>query len=83
VTADRYTIKVYRNGRRQGDPVDLNLDPTDDARCREVLEDLVKQRAGTLKLDLSQWSMDVHRLGGGMVRRTVSIDPSGRTVLKP
>ena len=83
MTADRYTIKIYRNGRKQGDPMDMNFDPTDDQRCREVLEDLVKQRAGSLKLDLSQWSLEICRLGGGQVRRTVSIDPSGRTVCKP
>lgn len=83
MTAGRFTLKLYRNGSRQGDPVDLNFDVDDEERCREVLEQLVKNRARHLDLDLSQWSVDVHRLGGGQVRRTISIDSSGRTVLKP
>jgi hypothetical protein len=83
VTAARFTLQLYRNGSRQGGPVDLNFDPDDADRCREVLEQLVKNRAGHLDLDLSSWSVDVHRLGGGVVRRSISIDSSGRTVVKP
>ncbi len=82
MVANRYTIRLYQLGdlRKQ---VDTNLDPADDSRLREVLEEQVKAVAGTLRLDLSAgWKLVVLNLGGGMVRATVTVDKSGRTVVK-
>jgi hypothetical protein len=60
----------------------MNVDLDDDGRLREVLEELVVKARGSLKLDLSQFRMEVQTLGGGMVRRAVSVDSAGRTVVK-
>ncbi len=82
MVANRYTIRLYQLGdlRRQ---VDTNLDPADNSRLREVLEEQVKAVAGTLRLDLSAgWKLVVLRLGGGQVKATVTVDRSGRTVVK-
>lgn len=49
---------------------------------RATLERLVQAEKGTLKLDLSEWSMVVHSLGGGMVRATVKVTPSGATDIR-
>jgi hypothetical protein len=82
VVANRYTIRLYHYGdlRKQ---VDTNLDPADDSRLRELLEQQVKAVAGTLRLDLSAgWKLVVLREGGGQIKATATVDRSGRTVVK-
>ena len=82
MTAGRWSVQLYQRGSRVGDRIDMNIDLDDDRRLREVLEELVVKARGSLKLDLSQWRMEVQTAGGGMVRRFVSVDSAGRTVVK-
>jgi hypothetical protein len=81
MTARRYTLRLHQTGRWRAEQ-NLNLDPADDGRLRAVLESWVEKRAGTLQLDLSEWSMRVHTLGGGRVVATVTIQPNGATAVK-
>jgi len=46
---------------------DANLDPKDGAMLRATLERMVEVERGSLRLDLSEWSLVVHGLGGGMI----------------
>lgn len=79
--AKRYTVRLYRRAVQESQ-TDVNLDPADDKRCREVLEDLVKAKAGDLNRDLSEWWIRVHTLGGGQVKATCKVTASGSTEVK-
>lgn len=82
MVANRYTIRLYHLGDfcRQ---VDTNLDPKDDVRLRELLDEQVRAHKGTLRLDLSAgWKLVVMKEGGGRIHATVTVDKSGRTVVK-
>lgn len=81
MAANRYTLRLHRGPRMRAE-VETNLDPSDDAVLRAKLEELVKAKAGTLRLDLSRWLLRVHRVGGGMVVATVKVDRHGRTVVE-
>jgi len=83
VAAQRYRLWLYRGMTRKGPDVEMNLDPKDDARLRELLEERVKAVMGTLRLDLSAgWELHVRGLGGGPLHARVSVDRSGRTVVR-
>lgn len=82
MSAGRWSVQLYQRGSRVGDRTDMNVDLDDDGRLREILEELVVKARGSLKLDLSQFRMEVQTAGGGMVRRAVSIDSAGRTMVK-
>lgn len=79
--APRYTVRLHERTtmRRQKD---MNLDPTDDKRLREVLEELVKEEKGDLNRDLSVWSIVVHSLGGGQIKAKCLVTGSGATEVK-
>lgn len=80
--ANRFTLRLYQHGdlRREWD---TNLNPADNGRVRELLEEGVKAVAGTLDLDLSQgWRLVVHSPGGGRIHARVTVNGSGRTVVK-
>lgn len=79
--AKRYTLRLYRHGMLQAERQE-NFDHRDDRRLRELLEALVKAKRGTLNLDLSQWRMEVWDVTGGPRYARVSVDESGRTVVK-
>jgi len=80
MAAKRYTLRLYQRSRmvRQED---ANLDPKDGAMLRATLERMVEVERGSLRLDLSEWSLVVHGLGGGMIWARVRVAPSGATDL--
>jgi hypothetical protein len=81
VTAQRYTLRLYRRSARVRQE-DASLDPRDDAMLRATLERLVEAERGTLQLDLSEWWLRVHTLGGGQIRAEVRVTPFGATEVK-
>lgn len=84
MNARRFTVRLYeRSGLlwRPRTSTDLNLDPRDDDRLREVLEERVKDHKRTLRLDLAKWSIRVTDQRRREVAR-VEIDASGRSVVK-
>jgi len=76
MAAKRYTLRLYQRSRmiRQED---ANLDPKDDAMLRATLERMVEAERRSLRLDLSEWSLVVHSLGGGMIRARLYVTSSG------
>lgn len=81
VNAQRYTLRLYWRSSMLREEV-TNLDPRDDAMLRATLERLVEAERGTLRLDLSEWSLVVHTVGGGQIRARVNVAPSGATEVK-
>jgi len=61
---------------------ETNLDPRDDAILRQTLERLVLAKQGTLKLDLSEWSLVVHNVGGGQIQARVKVRSAGATEVR-
>jgi hypothetical protein len=59
--------------------VNRNSSPTYGTWSHATTRLLGLAKRGTLKLDLSEWTMVVPSLGGGMVRATVKVTPSGAT----
>ena len=78
MAAKRYTLRLYQRSRmvRQED---ANLDPRDDDMLRATLERMVEAERSTLKVDLSEWSLVVHNVGGGMIRARLQISAAGAT----
>jgi hypothetical protein len=81
MNAQRYTLRLFRRSSKVRQE-DANLDPRDDAVLRTTLERLVEAERGTLSLDLSEWWLRVHSLGGGQIRAEVRVSPSGATEVK-
>lgn len=82
MTAKRYLLRLYKYGSLHRE-TETNLDPKDNGRLRELLEQEVKADRGTLDLDLSAgWKLVVHSLGGGRIHARARVDGSGRTVVK-
>ncbi len=80
--ARRYTIRLYRWGLFKRE-TDTNLDPRDDGRLRELLEQQIKAQAGSLRGPIDAgWELRIHSEGGGRIHARVTVDPSGRTVVK-
>lgn len=80
--AKLHTLRLYRRGgfRHQ---IDIHLDPADVSRLRELLMQRVDIEAGTLRLDLADgWELRVQAVGGGRIYARVSVDGSGRTVVR-
>lgn len=80
--ADRYEIRLYQGGSllllEQ-----TNLDPRDDKVLRETLERLVRKKRRTLRLDLSEYHIDVHSFGFGTRRvATCTVTRQGRTQVR-
>lgn len=76
MAAKRYTLRLYQRSRmvRQED---ANLDPRDDDMLRATLERMVEAERGTLRLDLSEWSLVVHNHGGGMIQARLAVNDLG------
>jgi hypothetical protein len=81
LTAGRHTIRLYWRSTRELQQ-DHNIDPRSDTALRQLLEQLVKQKRGTLNLDLSEWRIDVHRLGGGRIKARCKVTRDGQTEIK-
>jgi hypothetical protein len=43
---------------------------------------MVQAEHGSLRLDLSEWSLAVHNLGGGMIQARLHITPSGASTVR-
>jgi hypothetical protein len=83
MAANRCKLWLYQHGMRKGQEAETNLDPRDDSRLRELLEERVRAVAGTLRLDLSAgWELHVRGPSGGTLHARVSVDKAGRTVVK-
>lgn len=78
MAAKRYTLRLYQRSRmvRQED---ANLDPRDDDILRATLERMVEAERGTLRLDIAEWSLVVHNLGGGMIQARAQVTSAGMT----
>lgn len=76
MAAKRYTLRLYQRSRmvRQED---ANLDPKDEEILRATLERMVNAERGSLRLDLSEWSLVVHNIGGGMIQARLSVTSTG------
>jgi len=61
---------------------DTNLDPRDEGMLRQTLERMVLAKRGTLRLDLSEYWIEVQSAGGGRVHATCKIAPNGATQVK-
>jgi hypothetical protein len=81
MTAKRYTVRTYWRSSMQAQE-DTNLDPRDDAILRQTLEQMVQARQGTLRLDLSEYSIVVHSAGGGRIHARCGIAPNGGTLVR-
>lgn len=81
MNARRFTVRLYERTTMRLQK-DLNLDPADDKRLREVLEELVTEHRGDINTDLSVWSIVVHTLGGGQIKAKCLVAASGSTEVK-
>jgi hypothetical protein len=81
MTAQRYTVRMYWRSKMEAQE-DTNLDPRDETILRQTLERMVQAKRGTLRLDLSEYSIMVHSLGGGQVKAQCSVAPNGATLVK-
>jgi hypothetical protein len=80
--ADRYEIRLYQGGSLLLSE-ETNLDASDDRMLRSTLERLVKQKRRTLRLDLSDYRIDVHSFGFGTRRvATCTVTRAGRTKVR-
>lgn len=80
--AKLYTLRLYRRGGYKHE-IDMHLDPADDSRLRQLLEQRVEVETGTLRLDLADgWELRVMAVGGGRLYARASVDGSGRTVVR-
>jgi hypothetical protein len=77
VNAARVTVELRRHRRTVATKV-TNLDYRDDTILRATLEQMVEDRVGTLKVDLSEWSLAVRSAKGTVIAR-VTITPAGAT----
>jgi len=83
MAAKRYKLRLYRGLSVKGAEVEVNLDPKNGERLRELLEERVKAVTGTLQVDLSAgWRLHVLGLHGGPIHAKVSVDSAGRTVIR-
>lgn len=82
--AHRFRVQLYRHGAHRSRHEQLtNLDPADDGILRSWLERLVQADRGTLRLDLADgWELRVRIPAGVRVVARVTVDRSGRTVVK-
>lgn len=79
VGADRVTVELVEQRRWVRLTELTNLDYRDHGVLRRTLERLVLEHRGTLKLDLSQWSLKVRSSNGGTVIATVYVTHGGET----
>lgn len=77
-----YMLRLYRGMSRKGE-VKEYLDPHDDDRLRELLVRQVTAAMGTDRVRLEQaWVLWVLGPSGSPLYARVSVDPSGRTVVR-
>jgi hypothetical protein len=80
MAANRVTLRLYQRMSKIAEQ-ETNLDVNDEKFLRETLERMVLEKRGTLKLNLSDFKMIVHRPGGSILRK-VQVLPSGATQVK-
>jgi hypothetical protein len=82
MAANRYTLRLY-DGRKKVAEKETNLDLKDERFLRATLEEMVQEKRGTLRLDLSRYSMTIHNPGAlGRTQRRVVVLPSGATEIR-
>jgi hypothetical protein len=80
MTAGRHTVRLYWRSTLELQQ-DRNIDPANDGALRAVLEELVFEKRGTLNLDLAEFRIQVHSLGGGRIKARCTVDPGGGTAI--
>jgi hypothetical protein len=78
MTAGRRTVRLYWRSTLELQQ-DRNIDPHNDGALRTVLEEMVLAKRGTLRLDLSEFRIQVHSLGGGRILARCEVDSGGLT----
>lgn len=82
MTAGRWLVTLHHSwSDRELSARETNVDPDDHTRLRELLEDMVQQLRGTLRLHLEDYRIRV-RKPGSTVWGWCGIDKSGRTVIR-
>lgn len=82
MSAERWLVTLHPSySERELAARETNLDPNDHKRLRELLEDMVHQLRGTLKLHLEDYRIRI-RKPGSTVWGWCGVDQSGRTVIK-
>ena len=81
MAANRYTVRMHWRSALESQE-DVNLDPRDEVILRSTLERMVLARRGTLRLDLSEFSLWVHSVGGGQVKARCTVAANGATVVR-
>lgn len=64
MSAKLHTVRLFWRSTREVQ-VDTHIDPTSSKALRALLERLVKEKRGHLRVDLSNFSLTVHTVGGG------------------
>lgn len=77
----RHTVRLYWRSTMELQQ-DININPSNDQALRALLEQMVKAKRGTLQLDLSEFRIQVHSLGGGRLKARCEIDSGGMTVVR-
>lgn len=79
MVAKRYLLRLDQHGSQRREWED-NVDPADEGRLRELLDEGVGAAAGSMRLDLSDgWRLTVHALPNMRWVARVTVDSSGRT----
>ena len=81
MTATKHRLRLSWRKRQRLEREEY-LDPTDDARLRELLEELAEEASEGRDVRLDEWKLEV--FPGRRRRRiaTVRVDASGRTEVK-
>lgn len=81
MTANRYQVWLFWRSKLELQE-DTNLDPRDEVMLRQTLERMVLAKRRTLRLDLSEYWIEVHSPNGGRVHATCKIAPNGATQVR-
>lgn len=82
MTASRWLVTLHPSySERELAARETNIDPDDAVHLRELLEDMVQQYRGTLRLDLSQYRIRIRRAGSS-VWGWCGVGRSGRTEVR-
>jgi CelD/BcsL family acetyltransferase involved in cellulose biosynthesis len=78
--ADRFDVRLIR-GSSERLRMERFIDPFDYAAVRELLEDMVTEREGRGRINLTGYRLDIHHLRHQARIARVTIDRSGRTLI--
>jgi len=81
MAAKRYTVRMHWRSTLESQE-DINLDPREETILRSTLERMALAQRGTLRLDLSEYSLTVHSVGGGQIKARCSVAGNGATVVR-